>query len=546
MSCAVALQVDQHGDEGHLYLVEEAGGVVGLQLFLQHGFQAEGDVGVLAGVAADVGGGQVAHGLLSLAARADELVDVDGAVVQVDFGQVVHVVPQLGLQDVVGQHRVEQGACHACAVVLQDDDVILDVLSHLQALFIFVEGAEEADAAQGFRAVGREGHVPGPAFGIAEAGADEFGLHRLGAGGLRVYREDFRCQQLLNQIADAFLCVNQLVVHGARFYGVENRIFGGIRPVGRRNREQIALDGGLVIGCGKEGARIHPGGRGGGGLPQDAVQQGAELQFGENLAQGFRVRLLAHQGLHVQRDGHVGLDGGQELGEGDLFLVGFHFVSQSALQVLGVRQEVLDVAELGDEFLRGFLAHAGAAGDVVRGVSHQAQHVDDLPGVADVELGLYFLDAHCLETARMFGAVHPHRAPHQLAVVLVRCHHVRGDASPSGLGGQGADDVVGLVAGHFQDGDAVGAYDVLDDGHGEADGLRRLLALGLVLFVGLVAEGGSGRVEGHAYMGGLLLLQHFFERVDKAQHGRGVEALGVDTRVLDERIISAVYQRVSV
>ena len=70
--------------------------------------------------------------------------------------------------------------------------------------------------------------------------------------------------------------------------------------------------------------------------------------------------------------------------------------------------------------------------------------------------------------------------------------------------------------------------------------------LGLVLFVGLVAEGGAGRVEGHADVGGILLLEHLFEGVDKAQDGRSVLPLRVDSRVLDERIVGAVDERVCV
>ena len=58
--------------------------------------------------------------------------------------------------------------------------------------------------------------------------------------------------------------------------------------------------------------------------------------------------------------------------------------------------------------------------------------------------------------------------------------------------------------------------------------------------------GGAGGVEGDADMGGLLFLQHFLEGVDKAQDGRCVEAFGVDARVLDERIIRTVDERVGI
>ena len=277
-----------------------------------------------------------------------------------------------------------------------------------------------------------------------------------------------------------------------------------------------------------------------------AVDEGAEFQFLENPAQRFLVRLFADEGLHVELDGDIGLDGGQELGEDNLLPVRLDLRLQGALQLVGVGQQVLDAAELGDEFLCRLLAYARTAGDVVRRVAHQAQHVDDLQGGLDVELRLDFLRAHHLEAARVLGAVHEDVLAHQLAVVLVGRHHVGGDALPSGFGGQCAYHVVGLVARHLEDGDAVGTDDVLYNRYGEADGFGRLLALGLVLFVGLVAEGGPGRVEGHADVGGVLLFEHFFEGIDEAQDGRSVLPLRVDSRVLDERIVGAVDERVCV
>ena len=317
----------------------------------------------------------------------------------------------------------------------------------------------------------------------------------------------------MNKFAYLVLSINQLVVHGPCVQGVENRIFRRGCPPGRIYRKQIALHGGLLR---EEGSGV---GRGGGGGPSEyAVQQRAELQFGENLPEGLGVGLASGQGLHVQVDGHVGLDGGEELGEGDLFAVVLDLLAEGAFQLVRMLQQCLYAPELCDELLGGLLSDAGAAGDVVGRVAHQSQHVNDLVGALDAELGLHLLGSHGLEAAGVLGPVHADAAAHQLAVVLVGGHHVGGYAAPSGLRGQGAYDVVGLVAGHLEDGDAVGPDDVLDDGHGESDGLGRLFALGLVFGVGLVPEGGSRGVECHADVGGLLLLQHLLQGVDESQH----------------------------
>ena len=182
------------------------------------------------------------------------------------------------------------------------------------------------------------------------------------------------------------------------------------------------------------------------------------------------------------------------------------------------------IAEFGNQFLCGFLAHTRTAGDVVGSIAHQSQHVDDLLGGLYVEFGFYFFGTHHFESAGVLGAVHEDAVRYQLPVVLVGSHHIGGDALPSGFGGERAYHVVGFVAGYFEDGNAVGADDVLYNRYGKADGLGCLLALCLVLLVGLVAEGGARRVEGYSYVCGILFFEHFFQGVYKAQNGRSVES----------------------
>ena len=114
---------------------------------------------------------------------------------------------------------------------------------------------------------------------------------------------------------------------------------------------------------------------------------------------------------------------------------------------------------------------------------------------------------------------------HQLTVILVGREHIGLYASRSSLRRQRADDVVGLVAIHLENGDVVGLEDVLDDGHTRADILGSLLALRLVFRESLVAERRSVRVESHTDMRWFLLFKHLVERVAKAHNGRGVQAL---------------------
>ena len=76
--------------------------------------------------------------ILFLSFRSDEFVDVDSFVAEIDFGKVVHVVTQFGLENVVGDHRVENLASNFNAVVGEYGDVVLDVLSDFKNLLRLV------------------------------------------------------------------------------------------------------------------------------------------------------------------------------------------------------------------------------------------------------------------------------------------------------------------------------------------------------------------------------------------------------------------------
>jgi len=296
------------------------------------------------------------------------------------------------------------------------------------------------------------------------------------------------------------------------------------------NRGAVFGSGGLRLGKQSPGKEVgyrrgwSRGGRIAASLFEYPIDECAEFQLLENLAEFLFVRFFADERIHVELNGNICFDGGKEFGEGYHLAVGFHFRFQCAFQLVGMFQQVFDTAEFGNQFLCGFLAHTRTAGDVVGSITHQSQHVDDLLGGLYVELGFYFFGTHHFESAGVLGAVHEDAVRYQLPVVLVGSHHIGGDALPSGFGGERAYHVVGFVAGYFEDGNAVGADDVLYNRYGKADGLGCLLALCLVLLVGLVAEGGARRVEGYSYVCGILFFEHFFQGVYKAQNGRSVES----------------------
>jgi hypothetical protein len=76
--------------------------------------------------------------------------------------------------------------------------------------------------------------------------------------------------------------------------------------------------------------------------------------------------------------------------------------------------------------------------------------------------------------------------------------------------------------------------------------LRRSIALGFIGRESLAAEGWSMRIEGYSDVGRLLFLKYFVQRIAEADDGAGILTLGVDTRVLDKRIIGTINERVGV
>ena len=185
-------------------------------------------------------------------------------------------------------------------------------------------------------------------------------------------------------------------------------------------------------------------------------------------------------------------------------------------------EQILDGTELLDKFLGVLGTHAWASGDVVGGVAHQAQNVDELFGGLDAVFGIDLLYAQNLFLERVIDL---DVGGHQLPEVLVSRDHIGEKSLLLGLVGEGADDIVGLIALNLKDGDAVGLQDAFDVGDSHEDAFGRLFAVGLVGFVILVPEGlAAWRVEAHGDVRRPLALEQVLQGVDKAEHGRCVDA----------------------
>ena len=64
-------------------------------------------------------------------------------IVEIDFSEVVHIVVKFGLDDIVGNHRVEHLSLYLHSVVHQHLIVVLQVLSYLENFLVLIGRSED-------------------------------------------------------------------------------------------------------------------------------------------------------------------------------------------------------------------------------------------------------------------------------------------------------------------------------------------------------------------------------------------------------------------
>ena len=207
-------------------------------------------------------------------------------------------------------------------------------------------------------------------------------------------------------------------------------------------------------------------------------------------------------------------------------------LARLARDLFGAFDDVGEAVVGVDPFGRGLGADAGDPRQVVAGLPHQR---------CQLRVALRRHEVFLLHR----DGCHPHHVTHPLARVQHRGlvgHQLQGVAVARrdqhlvtrGLrpGGHCCDDVVGLVAGQFDVRYPQPVEDLLDQLHLPSELLRRRAPGGLVLRVGLVAEGLPAHVEGDGHVARFLGGQQPDEHGDETVHcvrvlsRRGLEVLG--------------------
>ena len=260
-----------------------------------------------------------------------------------------------------------------------------------------------------------------------------------------------------------------------------------------------------------------------------------ELQGLEQRRQRLSVGRLDLERFQVRRHRCIRVDGYQPAAHKRLILE----VPQLLLLLLagdGIDAgiQVLEAAEVPDEFEGRLGADARHPRNVVRGVAGETHHIHHLRRI----------DTQLLFDGGQVGARLLHRVPDarpfgdQLHEVLVAGHHHDRKSFLLQAPRQRADEVVGLVSGHLENRQAVAGRDLLDVGNleGHVRGHR-----GAVRLVAGEDAGGGRSAAGIEKHGGVLggALRHELDQhAGKPENGVGRQPPGVGEAL--NRVIRAM------
>jgi len=283
----------------------------------------------------------------------------------------------------------------------------------------------------------------------------------------------------------------------------------------------------------------------GGDRCREVFQEPRELELHPEGPKLRPVGLAPAGRLEVERERHVPVERRQLAGEERVLAPGGERLAQLAGDERQVLVESLDRAELADELHGRFLPHPVNALDVVDRVTHERQHVGDLPGLDAPPLAhLRLVVQDGLPGAARDGE-DAHARADELEEILVTGDDHDLEVGPlEGAGDEGGEDVVGLEARDLDHRDPERLEQALDVGElpNEVVGHRR--AGRLVLGGERVPERGPGGVPGDREVVGLLLAAELPEHRAKDQHRLRRDPLG--GREVADRVVGAEELRVTV
>ena len=470
------LHFGQDLDQRHLHFVKKPFHPLLLEAGPELQVQEIGGVGVLAGIAGRALDRDVGKVLLLLP-RTGHFGIGDHPVVEKLQGERIEPVARTcRVQQVGGDHGVEPDPLHFDAGPAQDLVVVLEVLADLPDAGI---GQKLRESRQ--HPVCRE--LPVRIGGVV---ADR-DIESLMVGSAQGYPDDIR-------------------LAGVETGGLQVNGKGARLPESRQKRGERGVIQNRAVPC-------HGKGFGTGQF----LHQGGETVFLEEFRQPPVVGRRNRQIVVAPGKRHLSINGGKPSGKDRLGGKLPQLLPHFPLHFSGPRQESIQGAELLDQLDGGLLADTGNARDVVGGVARQAEDIDHPAGL-DAEPLL-----HLPEPALflLHGVQEADLTADDLHQVLVAGNHHDRHPPLLAVPGNGGDNVVRLVACHFQGRDIEGAHQFLDRtdlgheivGHG--------CPVGLVFGVEFIPEGEPAGIEDYRQVVRLPVL-HYLEK----HLGEPVEGIG--------------------
>ena len=426
---------------------------------------------------------------------------------QLAVSQGLKAVALVRLQHIALQHGVVRIALHGNTVVGEDVAVVFDVLAELQAAGVLQPRCEPGEHFFQGQLLGcihagvPQRDVASLKRFVAEAEANDARLHVGERVGLGVQRHQVGCLQ-------------------ARQPGIK-ALPGGDGFVmlflqgGRRGRGHV-----IQAGLHRGGCRH--------GLALQLTLPGLEAVLSEEGQQPFVVDRRVSQtfdrgpGLQVLGEVAVALHRHQLPPHGQPVQRLSKVLTRNTLDAAGGGHHAVERAVLANPLGGGFRADLLDTGHVVHGVAHQGQVVHDAVGrhakLGQHAHGVQALVAHGVDEADFVG--------HQLRQVLVAGGD--DDVVPR-FGcylGQGANGVIGLNARHRENRPAEQANHLVNERNLRTQLVGHGRALGFVLGVPSVAEGGAGGIEHTGGMGARKAVAQLLEHGHHAMHGASGLAFG--------------------
>ncbi len=516
---AVCFHRREHAGERHLDVAHEPIEALGSQSRLQALSKRQRDLGVDRGERRGPFEVDFVERRMRRSCLADRVVVAGDADPELALRQFGEAVLGLGIDEVRGDHRVEQGTPERRAGAPQRDAHALQVVPHLRDLRVGEDRSDERAHALPWKLRGaaevpvRERDVVRSAGVGRERETDELCAHGVFGGRLHG-QAHFALLARLTGVALERVAVEHAVVDGWR-------LVRWVRRFGRAHH--LAL---RALGFSS-------------GFPEsvELLDLPAEFELGVDAAElrdvgpapeelrvlplDRRVRGERHE---LERKARV------------------PFVLAQALPKLGSgypverRIDAVERFELRQEVGRRLGSDAWNAGHVVAGVARERQEIADLAG-GDAE---FF--------AHLLGTVDPvaHRVPehdalvfvaHELHQVLVGAHDDDAPSLSEGVSGHLRDEIVGLEVGLGEARDVERPDDLFDTRH-----LLRQVRRGrrpgrLVTSVQSVAERPPGGIHRHREEVRAPLPHHLLEHVDRAQHRVGGFAARIGER--RQRVVGA-------